>query len=209
MVQGPCIGSPRLKMLCPDEPEDNVSLDDPDNELPDNEFYSGMPGERRALRSNRLLLGGLILVLLAAVLLSLWFLLIDNDGTDEPNIVAAAPTPLTIPTQIPVPTPTVAPTVTVEPTTVPTPLPAGLAACTDAQMPVMGNSYLVATATEPLKQRMEPSASAERLGSYPPGTSGLTFTGDCVVNTGDQYVWWQIIENDTAVWVASDFVQPQ
>lgn len=174
---------------------------------PDNDFYAGMPGDRRGLRSNRILLGVLILVLFAAVLLSLWFLLIDNDGNGSSD-VAVAPTPLTIPTDVPVPTVTVAPTATEVPTVEPTPLPVGLAACTPEQMPVVGNSYLVATVTAPLNQRVEPSATADKRGSYPPGTAGLTFTGDCVVNTGDQYTWWQIIVDDGPVWVASDFVQP-
>jgi len=164
------------------------------------QFY---PERARGMNS-RLVLGLLMLILAAAVVLALWFLI--SDGGDDESSQAAVPTPLTIPTAQPEPTAIPTPTTGPEPT--PTAVPAGFEACGDERSPIVGQSYLVNTNTTPLNQRTEPSIDGELVGSYPPATSGLKFTGDCLVNIADGYVWWQINTDTTTVWVASDFLSP-
>lgn len=181
--------------------DDTIIPASPDSHDDAQQFYPDRPRGQ----NSRLILGLLMLVLAAAVLLAIWFLVVDGGDGDD-NAQAAAPTPLTIPTSAPeattIPTPTAGP----EPT--PTSVPAGFEACGDARAPIVGKSYLVNTNTTPLNQRTEPSVDGELVGSYPPATTGLRFTGDCLVNVADGYVWWQINTDTTTVWVASDFLSP-
>lgn len=180
--------------------DDTIIPAPPDPHDDADQFYP----QRSGMQNSRLLLGLLMLMLAAAVMLALWFLLVDDDG--DSNGQAASPTPLTIPTSAPAPTAIPTPTTGPDPT--PTAVPEGFEACGDSRAPIVGQSYLVNTNTTPLNQRTEPSVSGELVGSYPPATSGLKFTGDCLVNIADGYVWWQINTATTTVWVASDFLSP-
>lgn len=180
--------------------DDTIIPSSPDHDEDAQRFYP----ERSRGQNSRLLLGLLMLVLAAAVILALWFLLVDGD--DDGASQAAVPTPLTIPTSAPAPTAIPTPTTGPEPTV--TPVPDGFEACGDTRAPRVGQSYLVNTNTTPLNQRTEPSINGELVGSYPPATTGLKFTGNCLVNVADGYVWWQINTDTTTVWVASDFLSP-
>lgn len=188
-------------------------------------FIPTLPSEGQRPQTNRTVLGALIVLLLVAVLLALWFLVFDDDeganGTGDDSALDAGPTPVTIPTSTPGPVivdagagdddesasalPTPLPTSV--PTT-PTPVPEGFEACGTDRAPSTTGTYIVDTSTTPLNQRVGPSVASDLAGSFDPGTTGLVFTGECLVNLGDGFVWWEI-ETDTAtVWVASDFVSP-
>lgn len=189
-------------------------------------FLPSVPIERQRPQRSRAVLGALSLLLLVAVVLALWFLVFDDDDTDpgasDDRSVATGPTPLPIPTSTPspeaarsvvddtqsedgttgsqVPTPLA--------TTLPTPVPDGFEACGSDRAPSSTGTYIVDTTTTPLNQRSEPSVASEAAGAFDPGTTGLIFTGECLVNLGDGYVWWQINNGTADVWVASEFVSP-
>lgn len=156
---------------------------------------------------SRTVLGALLALLAIAVVLAMWFLLFGSDGDDtSTSLATAAPTALPIPTSTPVP-PAAAPTVA-EPTAAPTAVPSGFEACTGDRAPLVTATYIVDTIETPLNQRNEPSVNGDLVGTFAAGSTGLTFTGDCLVNVTDGYVWWQINNGDQDVWVASDFVTP-
>lgn len=184
-----------------------------------------LPSEGQRPQRNRTILGVLIVLLVIAVLLALWFLVIDDDDSSGPgdDSALAGPTPVTIPTSTPTPVavdtgpvaaddapagtdalPTPLPTVA----TTPTPVPEGFEACGPDRAPSATSTYIVDTSTTPLNQRVGPGVDNELAGSFDPGTTGLVFTGECLVNLGDGYVWWQIETETASVWVASEFVTP-
>lgn len=175
-----------------------------------------MMNDRARPQTNRTILGVLLALLFVAVLLALWFLLFDDgDSTNAGSVDTAGPTPVTIPTSTPDPVASggvVEPTADVQPTTarveVSTPIPEGFEACGAERAPLTTTSYVVDTNTTPLNQRAEPAVGAEQSGTFEAGESGLVFTGECVVNIGDGYTWWQIFNGTTDVWVASNFVTP-
>ena len=171
-------------------------------------------------QGNRTILGALVVLLIVAVLLALWFLVIDDDSGDGSGdeVAAAGPTPLPIPSSTPSPEISVETTgddaeetaplaeATPEPTAIPTPVPEGFEACGADIAPSATASYIVDTTSTPLNQRAEPDVTSELAGTFDPGQTGLVFTGECLVNLNDQYVWWEINNGTTNVWVASDFV---
>jgi hypothetical protein len=176
-----------------------------------------MMNDRTRTQGNRTLLGILVAMLGVAILLALYFLIFDNDGTSTASGSSRAmPTPLTIATSTPAPSvglSTTAPTAvasspTTAPVVTPTPVPDGFTACTTANAPLTTNTYIVDTNTTPLNQRAEPAVSGELAGTFAPGQDDLVFTGDCVVNNADGFTWWKIFNGTTDVWVASDFVTP-
>lgn len=177
-----------------------------------------MMGDSQKPQVNRTVLGVLLAVLFVAVLLALWFLLFDGDddstSLDTNDGQGAVPTSLTIPTSTAIPVgeagalPTSAGAPTTAPVMTPTPVPEGFEACDETRAPLTTQTYIVDTNTTPLNQRAEPAVVAEQAGTFDPGQTGLVFTGECVVNLADGYVWWQINNGTVDVWVASDFVTP-
>lgn len=172
-------------------------------------------GDREPTRpaASRTVLGVLLALLILAVVVALWALLTggdDNVADDNVDVTTAAvPTALPIPTSTPAPAavaPEDAPTPT--PTPVPTPLAEGFEACGDDRSPLLSATYIVDTLSTPLNQRSEPAVGGELMGTFTPAQSGLVFTGDCVVNLADGYVWWEINNGTDDVWVASRFVTP-
>ncbi len=161
----------------------------------------------------RTVLGVLLAVLVLAVLIALWALIVRgnddvavNASNDDDAIVV--PTPLPIPTSTPVPA-TVAPELpTPTPAIVATPIPSGFEACGDERAPLRSATYIVDTLSTPLNQRSTPSVDADLAGTFDPGQTGLAFTGECVVNLADGYVWWAINNGTADVWIASRFVTP-
>lgn len=169
---------------------------------------------RTGTQANRTMLGVLLALLLVAVLLALWALLSRNDDSAA-DITTTRPTPVIVPTSTPVPSDAAVGVNTVDepaatptsiPVATPTPLPEGLQACTTDRAPLVTATYIVDTNTTPLNQRSEPAVSAPQAGTFDPGQTGLVFTGECVVNVGDGYTWWEIFNGTEDVWVASDFV---
>lgn len=156
---------------------------------------------------SRGVLGALVVVLAAAVVLALWYLLTRGDDGTEVATTPEAPR-IVIPTSTPVPTAVVGPTVEPTPSPVPTPVPAGFEACGSERAPLVTATYIVDTLSTPLNQRAEPKVDGELLGTFAPSQSGLVFTGECLVNLADGYVWWKIHNGSQEVWVASDFVTP-
>lgn len=169
-----------------------------------------MMDNRQRPQTNRTVLGVLLAILGVAVLLALWFLIFDNDDDAATGVNTALPTPLTVATSTP--GPQLAPTSAAVPTSAPaataTAVPEGFDSCTGAQAPLTTTTYIVDTNTTPLNQRATPAVSAEQSGTFPAGQNDLVFTGECVVNLTDGYVWWQIFNGTQDVWVASDFVTP-
>lgn len=173
------------------------------------------------LQSSRTLLGILLAFLICAVLLALWFLLTGEDDeaasetpttttttTTDTGEVVAVPT-VAIPASTPTPEAENAQTLAVPTATVvPTAVPEGFEACGLERSPIVTATYIVDTLTTPLNQRAEPSVQGALVGSYDPGQTGITFTGECVVNLSDGYVWWETFNGSQDVWVASDFVTP-
>ena len=173
-------------------------------------------GNERERQLSRTVLGVLVSLVFVAVALALWFLVFDRDdstATGGLTTSASAPTPLALPTVTPLPVlvDSVAPPAagTTTPLVTPTALPAGLESCSPDRAPSSAATYVVNTGTTPLNQRAEPAVSATLSGTFDPGKTGLIFTGGCVVNSADGYVWWQIFNGTTDVWVASDFVSPE
>lgn len=190
--------------------------------IDDTEFQPSVPSERQRPQANRTVLGVLVVLLGIAVLLALWFLVIDDDGdgSGDAGVVTAGPTPIAVPSSTPTPIPdaVVATTggddsleaeATPAPTTVPTTVPVGFEACAPATAPSATATYIVDTTTTPLNQRILPSVASELAGSFDPGQTGLVFTGQCLVNLEDEYTWWEINNGSADVWVASDFVSAQ
>jgi len=118
-------------------------------------------------------------------------------------ITRTIPTPGTVATATAVPVATTAPSVT------PSPVPEGFQACPDDRKPITTATYVVDTNTTPLNQRTEPAVGSDQAGTFAPGQENLVFSGDCVINTTDQYTWWKIFNGTQDVWVASDFVTPR
>lgn len=156
---------------------------------------------------SRTVLGALLALLMLAILLAVWFLLFggDDDKTAT-SLSTTAPTAIPIPSSTPVP-PAAAATA-VEPTAVATPVPSGFEACSTDRAPLVTATYIVDTIETPLNQRSEPSINGDLVGSFEAGSTGLSFTGECLVNITDGFVWWQINNGAVDVWVASDFVTP-
>jgi len=156
---------------------------------------------------SRTVLGALLALLMLAILLAVWFLLFggDNDETAT-SLSTTAPTAIPIPTSTPVP-PAAAATAA-EPTAVATSVPSGFEACSADRAPLVTATYIVDTIETPLNQRSEPSINGDLVGSFEAGSTGLSFTGECLVNITDGFVWWQINNGEVDVWVASDFVTP-
>jgi len=174
-----------------------------------------MMNDRTRPQANRTILGILLAMLFVAIVLALWFLLFDRDGSasSAAGDDRAGPTPLTIATSTPDPlgssagtAPTAAPLPTSTPAIPPTAVPEGFTACADGDKPLVTSSYIVDTNTTPLNQRSEPAVSADQVGTFDPAQTGLVFTGDCVVNVTDGFTWWEIFNGTTDVWIASDFV---
>ena len=161
---------------------------------------------------SRTVLGVLLALLILAVLITLWALLTGGDdevADDEVAVATAAvPTALPIPTSTPAPEVVPEETVPPTPTAIPTPVPEGFEACGDDRAPLLSATYIVDTLSTPLNQRSEPAVDGELMGTFAPAQSGLVFTGDCVVNLGDGYVWWEINNGSADVWIASRFVTP-
>lgn len=174
--------------------------------------------ERPRPQANRTMLGVLMALLFVAVLLAVWFLLFDGDDSESADDGAeVGPTPLTIATATPQPDDSsvglsttdedgAAPTT--EAVATATTLPADLEACASDAAPQTTATYIVDTNTTPLNQRTEPAVSGSQAGTFDPGQTGLVFTGECVVNTADGYVWWKIFNGSEDVWIASQFVTP-
>ena len=181
-------------------------MSDTDNQWPNGD------GELSRPALSRTVLGVLLALLILAVIVALWALLTggDDDVADEVDITTAAvPTALPIPTSTPAPqvvVPDDAPTPT--PTPEPTPLPEGFEACGDDRSPLLSATYIVDTLSTPLNQRNQPAVDGELMGTFAPAQSGLVFSGDCVVNLADGYVWWENNNGTNDVWVASRFVSP-
>ncbi len=175
-----------------------------------------MMNDRARPQANRTMLGVLLALLAVAVLLALWFLIFDNgDDTAAGSNQSALPTPVTIPaTPTPVggigvaTTDETAATPTTAPVATATPIPEGFEACASTAEPSTTGTYIVDTNTTPLNQRAEPAVSAAQAGTFDPGQTGLSFTGECVVNIGDGYTWWKIFNGTEDVWIASSFVTP-
>jgi hypothetical protein len=159
-------------------------------------------------------LGVLLALLGVAVLLALWFLLFAGDDANDSaaELSTAAPTAIALPTMTAIAITddgsAAAPATTTVPLTTPTPVPEGFEACAPDRLPSTTGTYVVDTNTTPLNQRSEPAVGAELAGTFAPGQTGLSFTGNCVVNLGDGYVWWEIDNGTENVWIASDFVTP-
>ncbi len=180
-------------------------MSDTENQWPNGDGESPRPAVSRTV------LGVLLALLVLAVVVALWALLTggdDNVADDVEVTTAAVPTALPIPTSTPAPTgiPEDAPTPT--PTPVPTALPEGFEACGDSRAPLLSATYIVDTLSTPLNQRAEPAVDGALMGTFEPAQSGLVFTGDCVVNLSDGYVWWEINNGTDDVWIASSFVTP-
>ena len=160
---------------------------------------------------NRTMLGLLLVLLGVAVVLALWFLIFDGDD-DSDSALDALPTAVPLPTSTPLPAANVPADDPVAPTTAPvataTPVPDGFDPCAGDQAPLTTATYIVDTLDTPLNQRVDPAVTAEQVGTFDPGQTGLAFSGDCLVNLTDGYVWWEINNGTTDVWVASDFVTP-
>lgn len=84
----------------------------------------------------------------------------------------------------------------------------GLSSCSAEDQPQPGVTYIVNTATVPLNQRQEPSYTSQLVGSFEPGTTGLTFTTNCWINDADGLVWWEIDRDGTLGWVAGQYLTP-
>lgn len=180
------------------------------------DFRPTVPSDRQRPQMNRTVLGALIVLLLFAVVLSIWALLFRDDddaNSGDSTVASAGPTPVPVPTSTPTPVPDAVLGTVGEgtqppagPTLIPTTVPVGFEACDPSESPSATASYIVDTSTTPLNQRVSPSVSAELAGSFEPGKTGLVFTGDCLVNLEDELVWWQINNGTADVWVASKFV---
>jgi len=168
-----------------------------------------MMDARQRPQTNRTVLGVLLAILGIAVLLALWFLIFDRGDNSASGPNAPLPTPLTVATSTPAPqqaSPTSVAVATSAP--VATAVPEGFEACTDSQAPLTTTTYVVDTNTTPLNQRATPEVVAAQSGTFPAGQDDLVFSGECIVNLTDNYVWWQIFNGTEDVWVASDFVTP-
>ncbi len=185
---------------------------------------------RPAGGANRSVLGVLVVLLAVAVMLALWFLLVDSDDNGATELSNPAPTPVDIPLSTAVAADVVESTPIADQvsdpapvggqedqaeqnqpeatTAVPTPLPDGLTYCEVADLPVTTTSYKVDTNSAALKHRAEPSAQSPQLGESSRATTGLRATGDCAVNTSDGFTWWQLTIDGNTVWVASEFLSP-
>lgn len=181
-----------------------------------------MMNDRARPQANRTMLGVLLALLFVAVVLALWFLLFDGgDSSSSSATEGTQPTPLAIPTSTSVPSvgtgaddTTVGVTTTgsvdAAPTTAPiataTAVPQGFEACTTETSPLTTATYIVDTNTTPLNQRADPAVGGAQAGTFDPGQTGLAFTGECVVNVADGYIWWKIFNGAEDVWIASAFV---
>ena len=188
--------------------------DDESNILPPTMSDRGRP------QANRTMLGVLLGLLFVAVLLALWFLIVDNGESSSSSAnQSGQPTPLVIPTSTPRPSSiSSADNTTTEATTADTvdttamtalaatPVPEGFVACAPGTSPLTAATYIVDTNTAPLNQRAEPAVNGAQAGTFDPGQTGLVFTGECIVNESDGYTWWKIFNGDEDVWVASAFV---
>lgn len=166
-----------------------------------------MMQDTKQSQTNRTILGVLLAILAVAILLALYSLMFGNDDGSSAD---GMPTPVSIPTSTVVPAQTqeeaAAPVATAPPQATPTAVPEGFEACSTGQAPVTTGTYRVDTNTTPLNQRAAPDVTSEQAGTFSPGTADLVFTGDCVINSADGYVWWEIFNGTEDVWIASDFV---
>jgi len=165
--------------------------------------------DRGRPQANRTVLGILLALLGVAVLLALWALIFNNGGSGG-SASGALPTPTAVTLPTPGPTVNEAPTAvpTTAPAVTPTVLPTGFEACGVDREPSVTSTYIVDTNTTPLNQRSEPSVDGDLAGTFAPAQSGLSFTGECVVNVADGYTWWKINNGSADVWIASTFVSP-